>query len=122
MSRRSPFVIVLSAQDRSVLESTVRRRRAEQRMVIRAQIVLAAADGVDNYVIADRLQVAVNTVILWRKRFFEHGMAGLVDRHRSGRPRTFPPSGECRDQRVGVRTPGDDGGAIIALELRRARP
>ncbi len=60
-------------------------------MVIRARIVLAAADGVENCSIAECLHVAVNTVILWRKRFFEHGMAGLVDRHRSGRPRTFPP-------------------------------
>ena len=118
MSRHSPFVIVLNAQDRSVLESTVRRRRAEQRTVTRALIVLAAADGVENCSIAERLHVAVNTVILWRKRFFEHGVAGLVDRHRSGRPRTFPPSGECRDQRAGLRTSGDDGGGVITLELR----
>ena len=71
----------------------MRRRTAEQRMVVRARIVLAAADGEENASIAGRLGVALNTVIKWRKRFFEEGMDGLGDRKRSGRPRSFPPSG-----------------------------
>ena len=93
MSRHSPFVIELSDGDRDQLEALVRRRTAEYRMVLRSRIVLAAADGVENASIAERLGVAVNTVIKWRKRFFEEGMDGLADRKRSGRPRTFPPSG-----------------------------
>jgi transposase len=93
MSRRSPFVIELSDEDRRCLESLVRRRRAEQRMVLRARIVLAAAGGEENASIAGRLAVALNTVIKWRKRFHDEGMDGLGDRKRSGRPRTFPPSG-----------------------------
>ena len=93
MSRQSPFVIVLSDEDRDQLEALVRRRTAEHRMVLRARIVLAAADGEENARIAERLEVALNTVIKWRKRFFEEGRDGLADRKRSGRPRTFPPSG-----------------------------
>jgi transposase len=93
MSRQSPFVIVLSDEDRRQLESLVRRRTAEQRMVVRARIVLAAADGIENASIAARLGVALNTVIKWRKRFYEEGVDGLSDRKRSGRPRSFPPSG-----------------------------
>ncbi len=93
MSRQSPFVIVLSDEDRDLLEALVRRRSAEHRMVLRARIVLAAADGEENASIAERLEVALNTVIKWRKRFFEEGMDGLADRKRSGRPRTFSPSG-----------------------------
>jgi transposase len=80
MSRRSPFVIELSAEDRRRLEALVRRRRAEQRMVVRARIVLAAADGEENASIAARLAVALNTVIKWRKRFCEEGIDGLTDR------------------------------------------
>jgi hypothetical protein len=45
MSRRSPFVVELSEQDRRRLDSLVRQRTAEQRMVTRARIVLAAAEG-----------------------------------------------------------------------------
>ena len=93
MSRQSPFVIDLSEEDREELERLVRRRTAEYRMVLRARIVLAAADGEENASIAERLEVALNTVIKWRRRFFEEGMDGLVDRKRSGRPRTFSPSG-----------------------------
>jgi hypothetical protein len=98
MSRRSPFVIELKPGERDDLEAIVRRRRAEQRMVLRARIVLAAAGGEQNAVIAERLEVALNTVIKWRKRFFEERMAGLGDRKRSGRPRSFSPSGACRTQ------------------------
>ncbi len=102
MSRRSPFVIELSDEDRDQLEALVRRRTAEQRMVVRARIVLAAADGEENATIAEDLGVALNTVIKWRKRFFEEGMAGLADRKRSGRPRSFSPSGGRRGQGAGV--------------------
>jgi hypothetical protein len=102
MSRRSPFVIELSDEDRRRLESLVRQRTAEQRMVMRARIVLAAGEGEENASIAARLEVALNTVIKWRKRFYEEGVDGLGDRKRSGRPRTFPPSGDRRDQRVGL--------------------
>ncbi len=98
MSRRSPFVIELSDEDRWQLESLVRRRTAEQRMVVRARIVLAAADGEENASVAEGLEVALNTVIKWRKRFFEEGMDGLADRKRSGRPRSFSPSGGGRGQ------------------------
>lgn len=98
MSRRSPFVIELTDEDRDALEAIVRRRTAEHWMVLRARIVLAAADGEENAAIAERLEIALNTVIKWRKRFFEEGMAGLTDRKRSGRPRSFSPSGPRRGQ------------------------
>jgi transposase len=93
MSRQSPFVIDLSDKERGQLGSLARKQTAERRMVVRARIVLAAAVGEENVGIAERLEVALNTVIKWRKRFFEEGMDGLADRKRSGRPRTFPPSG-----------------------------
>lgn len=102
MSRHSPFVIELNDDDRHRLESLVRKQTAERRMVVRARIVLAAADGEENASIADRLEVALNTVIKWRKRFFEEGMEGLSDRKRSGRPRTFSPSGDGGAQATGL--------------------
>lgn len=88
VSRVSPFVIV---EDRSRLESLARSRIAEHRMVVRARIVLAAADGDQNVVIAGRLGVVLNTVITWRKRFFFEGIDGLADRKRSGRPPSLGP-------------------------------
>ena len=90
MARSSPFVFVLSDVDRAVLEERARAYTAPFAEVVRAKIVLLAADGVANTVIAVRLGVDVDVVSRWRKRFFEHGLAGLTDRKRSGRPRSFP--------------------------------
>ena len=98
MSRPSPFAVSLTASQRRVLEGRLRRPTAQQREVLRARIVLAAADGQQNIEIAGRLGVAVNTVSKWRKRFVEEGLSGLRDRKRPGRPRRFPLSGRDRGQ------------------------
>jgi transposase len=47
------------------------------RDVVRAKIILMAADGVDNDKIADRLNTRREIVSKWRKRFFEEGLVGL---------------------------------------------
>jgi transposase len=90
VSRRSPFVVVLSDVDRAVLEERARAYTAPFAEVVRAKIVLLAAAGVANVVIAARLDVDVDVVSRWRRRFCAEGLAGLADRKRSGRPRSFP--------------------------------
>lgn len=102
MTRRSPFVIELSAQDRAVLEQRARAYTAAHHEVVRAKIVLMAADGLENTVIAVRLDIRPQVVSLWRKRFHEEGLNGLRDRPRTGRPRVFPPSGGGVDQGAGL--------------------
>jgi transposase len=54
----------------------------------RARIVLLAADGLSNTEIASRVGVSRPTVIGWRARYQQRGLAGLDDQPRSGRPRT----------------------------------
>jgi transposase len=66
-----------------------RRYTLPYRDVIRAQIVLLAAGGRDNDVIAARLNTRREVVSKWRKRFFEEGLAGLEERPRRGRPARF---------------------------------
>lgn len=113
-------MIELNGDDRRCLEVLVRKHTAERRQVLRARIVLAAAAGDENARIAERLDVAVNTVIKWRKRFFEEGTEGLADRKRPGRPRSFSPSGGDRGEGVGLPAAGDQRGSSVTLELRRA--
>ena len=91
MSRASPFIVALSTEDAADLEARVRRHRSEQRAALRARIVLMAARGAPNAVIAQTLGVVPNTVWKWRKRFCQEGLAGLADRPRSGRPPVFGP-------------------------------
>ncbi|HXW82707.1 MAG TPA: helix-turn-helix domain-containing protein, partial [Acidimicrobiales bacterium] len=72
--------------DRDVLESWARSGTIEARLAKRARIMLMAADGVSNRDIADTVGMHYNQVGLWRKRYSELGLAGLVDEERSGRP------------------------------------
>jgi transposase len=89
VSRSSPYVVVLSDVDRRVLGQRVRRYTASFAVVMRARIVLLAAEGLANVTIAAWLDVDVDTVSKWRKRFVIEGVDGLKDRKRSGRPRVF---------------------------------
>jgi transposase len=58
---------------------------------MRAKMILLAAQGTGNDQIAVSLGTRREVVSLWRKRFFEDRLAGLEERPRPGRPRTFPP-------------------------------
>lgn len=91
MPRRSPFTISPDAETRDMLERRARRYTLPYREVMRAQIVLLAARGLDNDVIAGRLNTRREVVSKWRKRFFEEGLAGLEERPRRGRPVRFSP-------------------------------
>jgi hypothetical protein len=70
------------------LERLTRSNTVSASAAQRARIVLLAADGVANYVIAERVGVTRPTVNLWRSRYAERGLAGLADIKRPGRPRT----------------------------------
>ena len=85
----SPFVIVLTAAEKTVLTARAGSGRTEHRDRVRAQIVLAAADGVSNAAIAAELGLCVDTARRWRRRFATERMDGLTDRPRTGRPRRF---------------------------------
>jgi len=105
----SPFVIILSAAEHAVLLARVRSGRAEHRMVIRARIVLAAAAGRSNAAIAVAVGVHVDTVRKWRRRFHQHGLDGLKDRSRSGRPPVFRPVQVAQVKALACTPPADAG-------------
>jgi transposase len=68
-----------------------RKYTSPYREVIRARIVLYAAEGFSNDEIAARLDTPRQIVSKWRKRFFEQRLAGLEERERRGRPARFSP-------------------------------
>jgi len=81
--------ITLLGKERRELKRIVRAHTSEQRMVLRARIVLLAAAGLNNCQIADELGCDVKTVRKWRDRFAELRLEGLWDSHRDGRPPKF---------------------------------
>ena len=79
--------LVVSDEERAVLERYVRRGTTAQRLSMRARIVLACADGLDNKKVAQRLRTSAHTVGKWRVRFVRNRLDGLLDESRPGAPR-----------------------------------
>ena len=81
--------IELSEDERALLEAWTRRRTSARALAQRSRIVLAAAEGLKNTEIAERVGVSRNMAAIWRSRFAEHRLDGLTDEPRPGRPRTI---------------------------------
>src|SRR3954451_4876794 len=79
--------LLLRENDADELVRLTRSSAGAAGLAARAPIVLLAADGTSNVQIAELVGVSRPMVDLWRNRYREHGLAGLVDGDRSGRPR-----------------------------------
>ena len=91
MPRSSPFSIFLTLEEKKELEARVRKYASRYRDVMRAKIVLLAAEGLPNDVIAARLDTPRQIVSKWRKRFALARLPGLDEQPRGGRPARFSP-------------------------------
>jgi len=91
MPRKSPYIIILSEYEREKLERITRKYTSPYGEIIRAKIVLYAADGLSNEEISGRIDTPRQVVSKWRKRFFEQRLAGLEEQSRRGRPARFSP-------------------------------
>ena len=93
MPRPFASTVVLSTEQRGTLDALVRARSTPQAMVFRCRIVLIAAqpEQSTNQQVADALDCDRHTVGQWRERYVVHGLTGLQDAPRSGRPRSFSP-------------------------------
>ena len=74
-------------EDRETLLKWKRSPTTPQKMIRRADIILAAAEGLNNRAISERGLGSVQTICLWRKRYAEYGIEGLEDEPKPGRPR-----------------------------------
>lgn len=84
-------VIKLTDDERRVLMSWSRGRSTPARLVLRAKIVLAAAEGAMNKIIAIQVGTSKKTVSLWRNRFAQRRLAGIErDASRPGRTPSIP--------------------------------
>ncbi len=86
---RPATLIELSTEERGTLESWVRASTTEQRLVLRARLILAAATGTATTAIAQRFRVRPATVSQWRRRFAAQRLVGLQDRPRPGPRRRY---------------------------------
>jgi hypothetical protein len=91
----NPFApaILLTPESRERLQALTRAHSTPQALVFRCRLILrlAAPDQPSNLQVANEFGCSRNTVILWRTRYLQCGLAGLQDAPRSGRPRSFSP-------------------------------
>ena len=93
MPRPFGSTIELADELRARLEVLARARSTPQALAFRCRLVLRIAqdDGPSNQEVAAQFGCDRHTVGQWRQRFAVHGLAGLQDAPRSGRPRKFSP-------------------------------
>jgi putative transposase len=113
--------IELTDLQRQELQRLIKRHLTPQQLVIRAWIVLAAADGANNHQIARQLGVSLDMVRRWRERWIALGAQSveelpvaerLTDAPRPGKPRTITPEQECRIIALACETPSDSARPI----------
>jgi len=112
MAMCSALIVVVTAVEESVLSARARSSTSAHRDVIRARIVLAAAQGVPNSSIAAELGLHVDTVRKWRRRFATGGLPGLDDLPRSGRPRVFTPIQMAEVKALACTLPAETGAPL----------
>ena len=100
--------VSLSADEHAQLESLVRAHSTPQALAFRCRLILrtAAPDQPSNVQVATEMACERHTVGRWRQRYLTHGLQGLQDAPRPGRPRRFSPrcAGGCAvdgDQETG---------------------
>lgn len=84
---RPTIRLELTDDERATLKAWVRARKTPAADRLRAQIVLACAEGESGASIGARLSVSEQTVSKWRRRFASYRLAGLSDAARPGQPR-----------------------------------
>ena len=110
MPTPSPDRIVLTDTQRGDLDRLVRAGRTEQRLVVRARIVLLAADGWPNARIAASLDICQDTARTWRHRWCAApGVSSLGDAKRCGRPAVFTAVRVARVKALACTPPKDCG-------------
>ena len=102
MPRESPYPIVLSSREAEELRRRAAKYTLPYFQVVRAKMILLAAEGLSNDAIAQCLHTRREVVSLWRKRFYDQRLPGLEERPRPGRPRAFPPRRGRAGQGAGV--------------------
>jgi putative transposase len=127
-----PLKITLSEQQRSLLEQIVRRHNSPQGLVQRAQVILSAAKNINNTQIAQQLQLARNTVRIWRQRWLAVAdrlmtleaegisdkelaqllVSSLADAPRSGTPATFTTEQVVQIVALACETPHNCGSPV----------
>jgi transposase len=71
--------LMMTEEQRKVADAWIRAKKTPQRIVLRSNICLLAADGESHNAIAKKLNTSRSTVLLWTRRFQEQGLNGISE-------------------------------------------
>ena len=101
--------LILTDPERRQLQAISVHRSTPRGIALRVNIVLGAAEGIANHVLARNLSTSLPTVLVWRRRYENDGLAGVLeDRHRSGRPKQIPAEREAAIVEATIKTAPKD--------------
>ena len=109
--------VVLTDEQQATLSGWLSAGKTERRMVFRAEVILAIAEGLSNEAVAERLGTRPATVSKWRGRFARAGFSGLLDAPRSGKPRQYQGEHERRILAALDEPPPAGDGRLLARHL-----
>src|SRR5262245_51876160 len=101
----------VSREDREWLEALIRSGKTPQRVALRARLVLGAAEGRANHTLVQEFGISRPTVLQWRQRYVDAGVAGLLkDAPRPGRKKWIraDKSGSACERHFAHDAPGRD--------------
>jgi transposase len=117
-----PPDVPVTEQERHELAALVRARTTEQRLVLRARIILALSHGKNAPQVARELGSTRTSVRLWRRCWLERAGRGVVERlsdaERSGAPTTFTPEQWCQIMAIACEQPEACGRPITHWTAR----
>src|ERR1700681_1031176 len=94
----SSAALAVTSENRRELERLVRSGRTEQRIALRARIILGAAEGKSNSELCKELTTMGPTVLEWRQRFAKGGVKALYDDRPRGR--SFSPLARAKEAEI----------------------
>jgi len=84
--------LVLTAEQRTALETRARSGRGRADAARRARVILLLADGCSYATIAAMTGASSRTIALWKQRVLTDGLAGLTAQHRGSKPTVLTPA------------------------------
>jgi len=88
ISRKTPKTEILPEDKTTLLQWSKSRTRSKQR-VERTKMILLSETGKPLKQITKDLHTYPNKIIYWRQRYIKHGIKGLKDKSRAGRPTIY---------------------------------
>lgn len=110
----------LTPEQEATLKMWAGSGKTEQRMALRARVVLLAAEGHTLMKISEQTGLSVRICLKWRKRFLESGLDGLRDLAGRGRPQSISPEERVKVVALACTTPADGSSRWSVRKLAEA--